>query len=100
REIYRTSHKIRPYIQPGDAIASNKQYRESYILAYHLDGRFYGIPRENCPKRELESELNKYHIRHFLVWDEATEIKLPLSNYRKIKIKGVKEPVLYSLNRH
>ncbi len=99
REIYRTSHKFRPYIQPGDAIASNKQYRESYILAYHLDGRFYGIPRENCPKPELESELNKYHIRHFLVWDEATETKLPLPNYRKIKIEGVREPILYTLNR-
>jgi hypothetical protein len=99
REIYQTSHKFRPYIQPGDAIASNKQYKDSYRLAYHLDGRFYGIPRENCPKRELESELNKYQIQHFLVWDEATEIKLPLSNYRKIKINGVKEPILYSLNR-
>jgi len=97
KSIYFTSKSLANHIHRGDNIASNKEYRNSYYLAYHLDARYYGIPRENVSKQELEVELDKFNVQYYLVWEESLEKNLPLSKFRKVKVEGIEEPRLYTL---
>ena len=97
QSIYLLSQKFKNHIRPGDRIASNTERIRTMYLAYHLDARYYGPARPNISEQDLENELRKFNIRHYLVWGELVENKLSLSGYEQVDADGIIEPKLYSL---
>jgi len=104
--IYLLSQKFKNHIRPGDRIASNTtgdriasntEWSLTLYLAYHLDARYYSTARANISEQDLEDELRKFNIHHYLVWGEPVESHLSLSGYQQVDIDGIIEPKLYSL---
>jgi hypothetical protein len=97
KSIYLLSQKFKNHIHPGDRIASNTEWPRTLYLAYHLNARYYSTARPNISKQDLENELQKFDIHHYLVWGESVESHLSLSGYQQVNIDGIIEPKLYSL---
>ncbi len=97
QSIYLLSQTLKNHIRPGDRIASNTERSRTMYLAYHLDARYYSTARANISEQDLEDELRKFNIRHYLVWGEPVENNLSLSGYQQVDIDGIIEPKLYSL---
>ncbi len=97
QSIYLLSQTFKNHIRPGDRVASNTERLRTMYLAYHLDARYYSTARANISEQDLEEELHKFNIRHYLVWGEPVENKLSLSGYEQVDIDGTIEPKLYSL---
>jgi hypothetical protein len=74
--IYPLSQKLKETIHPGDRIASNKGWGMSLFIAYYLDASYYGIPKDPADKETLDKELHKYHINHYLIWDNGKLVKV------------------------
>jgi len=97
KSIFLLSQKFKNHIRPGDRIASNTEWYHTLYLAYHLDARYYSTARANISEQDLEDELRKFNIHHYLVWGEPVESHLSLSGYQQVDIDGIIEPKLYSL---
>ena len=97
KPIYLLSQKFRDHIRPGHRIASNTEWAHALFLAYHLDARYYGTAKANISEQDLEDELRKFNIHHYLVWGEPVESLRPSSGYQQVDIDGIIEPKLYSL---
>jgi len=97
RSIYLLSQTLKNHIHPGDRIASNMEWHRTMYLAYHLNSRYYGVARANISEQNLEDELRKFNIHHYLIWGEPVENSLPLSGYKQVDIDGTIEVKLYSL---
>jgi len=97
KSIYLLSQKFKNHIRPGHRIASNTEWTHTLYLAYHLDARYYSTAKANISEQDLEDELRKFSIHHYLVWGEPVESLRPLSGYQQVDIDGIIEPKLYSL---
>ena len=97
KSFYLLSQKLSNHIRPGHRIASNTEWRPTLYLAYHLDARYYSTAKANISEQDLEDELRKFNIHHYLVWGELVENHLSLSGYQQVDIDGIIEPKLYSL---
>ncbi len=73
KNIYHLSRRLESLSDIRGNAASNDRWRESLCLAYHMNFRYYGIPRPGIAENDLQSELRRNHIDYFLVWDEGGE---------------------------
>ncbi len=102
-DMYNMSTDLQKYNIKGN-IASNREYvpvhdawHKTFRLAYWLNSRYYGQPKENISDGELETELKKHNINYYFFWGGSNSPNQLLSQYKELtngEIPGLK---IYSL---
>ncbi len=64
---------LKQRISPQDRIASNTNWAGTLFLSYHLNCRYYGMPKQNMTVAELKKDLEKYHVNYYFVWGGGPE---------------------------
>ena len=85
-------------------IASNREYvpvhdswHKTFRLAYWLDSRYYGQTKAGSNGIELKSELEKYDIDYYFLWDDGSRIPQVLSDYQEVTQDIIPGLRIYSL---
>lgn len=97
--IYDLSQVLKSRIGKGHKIASNTNWPSVLYLSYHLEGKYYGVPKGNISGAELNSELEKYGIEYFFVWGGAAGDYRFLSNYEEISGGRIPGLQIYGLKK-
>jgi hypothetical protein len=74
-------------------IASDNYWFNTLFLSYHCGWSYYGKPAENISNEKLLSDLKKFNINYYLVWNNTPESRTLLSSYKEItngKLPGLK----------
>jgi len=97
KDIYELSNTLKYSYNMHGRIASNKEYHKSVYLSYYLKAKYLGMSKRNLNVEELQSELKKFKIEFYFVWDEFNKDYKFLSDFEEIthgKIAGLR---VYSL---
>jgi hypothetical protein len=97
--IYDLGQVLKSRIGKGHKIASNTNWPSVLYLSYHLEGKYYGVPKRNISGAELNSELEKYGIEYFFVWGGAAGDYRFLSNYEEISGGRIPGLQIYGLKK-
>ena len=97
--LYGLSEALKSPIEQGRKIASNTNWPATFFLSYHLGCKYYGIPKGNITRAELNSELEKYGIDYFFVWGGTAGDFRFLSNYEEITGGRVPGLQIYGLKK-
>lgn len=102
-EMYYMSTDLIKYNIKGN-IASNREHvpvhdawHKTFRLAYWLDSRYYGQPKEEISDNDLQDEFNKYEIDYYFFWGRSDTAPQFLSQYNEVtngEMPGLK---VYSL---
>jgi hypothetical protein len=82
--IYGLSEALKSRIGQGRKIASNTNWPSTLYLAYHLNCKYYGVPKENVTRAGLNSDLGKYGIDYFFAWGGTAGDYNFLTNYEEM----------------
>ena len=94
KDIYELSDILRDDYGIQGRIGSNDYFANSLYIAFYLDVPYYGKARKDIDARELESDLRKYDIDYFLVWDEDDRAE-ELIDYEEITNGELKNLKIY-----
>jgi hypothetical protein len=97
--IYGLSEVLKSRIGQNQKIASNTNWPSMLYLAYHLNCKYYGVPKENTTRAELNSDLGKYGIDYFFAWGGTAGDYRLLSNYKEITGGGIPGLQIYDLKK-
>lgn len=89
---------LKQRILPQDRIASNTNWAGTLFLSYHLNCKYYGMPKQQAAVAELKKDLEKYRIDYYFVWGDSGEVHW-LSAYPEItggRMPGLR---IYSLKQ-
>ena len=92
KDVHTMSRELRKLLDMRARAASSQNWRESLCLSYHLNLKYYGIPRPGITERDLQSELRRNSIDYFFVWDEGRNYSRYLSDYEEVtrgKVPGL-----------
>jgi len=103
KEMHDLGTKLNKLYDIKGNIASNRQkthdsWHKTFRLAYWLQSRYYGQPREDISDNELMNELKRYNIDYYFFWGDSENIPHFLLRYKELthgEIPGLK---IYSLN--
>jgi len=84
KRIYTLNRRLEKWCNISGRVASNENWRESLCLAYHMNLRYYGMPRPGISEVDLERELRRNTIDYFFVWDEGRDYSRFLSDYEEV----------------
>jgi hypothetical protein len=82
--VYMLSRSLRPVVPAGSNLAANTGWAGGLYIAYHLDCRYYGIPRRDISAGQLREELERFGIEYYLVWGRGDFEASALSDCREI----------------
>ncbi len=90
-ELYNLSKTLKSEYDVKGNIASNKYWRETMILSYYLNSRYYGQSRY-IDDEDLLNELRRNNIDFYFVWGEKNDRShfLPYREITDGKIKGLR----------
>ncbi len=77
-------------------VATNNRLIEMYYLNYYMNNTFYG-QLQNNNSSQLRSELEKYGVNYYFVWDSSNQPS-NMSGYNEITKNKIKNLKVYSLN--
>lgn len=97
--IYSLSEVLKSRIGQGQKIASNTNWPSTLYLAYHLNCKYYGVPKENVTRAGLNSDLGKYGIDYFFAWGGTTGDYNFLTNYEEMTGGGIPGLQIYGLKK-
>ncbi len=97
QDVYTAAKRLEGVHYIRGNIASNREWHNSLYIAYHLQSKYYGIPRRRKDREGLLPQLRHDHIDYYLVWGEDRDAFSSLS--RCAELTGGKVPGLgvYSL---
>jgi hypothetical protein len=78
-------------------VATNGRLIEMYYLNYYMNNTFYGQLPNNISALELRSELKKYGVNYYFVWDNSNQSSY-MYGYNEITNNKIKNLKVYSLN--
>ena len=79
-------------------IATNNEYENTVILNYYLNTTSYGQAQTNITALELRSQLKKFGINYYFVWDNSNQ-SADLQDYKEITNGSINFYLkVYSLN--
>jgi len=84
KDIYELNRRLQETCMIKGNVASYNNWRESLYLSFHLNVRYYGVPKPGIADPDLEMELKRNDIDYFLVWDRAWEDIGFLSDYQEV----------------
>ncbi len=95
KDIYDLSLALSQYGIKGNIAADNRAWNDwhkTLYICFHLNLKFYGIPKPGEPFAELVDDFKKYDIDYFFVWGDGN-LSLLSAKYREItgnRIAGLK----------
>jgi hypothetical protein len=95
----RLAEAFRGQILPGQKIASDAERWQSFYLAFRLNAQYYGIRSWTDNARQVEADLDKWGIEHYLVWDVREGDDRGLPEFERVDTVPAHRPVLYSRRR-
>ncbi len=93
KDLYLISRTLDEHCEIKGRVASNMNWSETLKVSYHLNLRYYGVPKPGAGEKELEAELRKHGIEFFFVWDEEGEEISFLSEHEEVtggKVAGLR----------
>lgn len=96
RSVYLISESLKNEGLNGAKIASNRDYGASVCVAYYTNARYYGQKKPKMSEEEMISELKKFGINYYLVWDKAATEKESLKKVKEVTV-GARSLVVYSV---
>lgn len=99
RSAHQAGSLLQDEITERSKIASDRQFRKSLFISYHLNSGYYGIGRPTASSDEILAELEKHEIEYYLVWRESEENAGILANFEEITVPGLEKPKVYRIKR-
>jgi hypothetical protein len=78
-------------------VASNDNLPDMNYLAYYMNITSYGQPQNNISASNLRSDLKKYKIDYYFIWDNSNQSAY-MGNYSEITNGKLKNLKVYLLN--
>ncbi len=92
-EIYNLAENLNKYdIQGTNIAASSADWRDSLILSYYLDTKYYGLTKLNSSEKEISEELHKNNIEYYIWWLNHS---IDIPGYEKIEDPSFSYPIVY-----
>lgn len=96
---YKAGSLLQNEISERSTIASDKHFRKSLFISYHLDSRYYGIPKPSATSDEILAELEKHEIDYYFAWNQLEMDAGAYSGLEKIIVPGLKQPEVYRIKK-
>ena len=95
-DSYYQSNILNQYGVHGN-VASNDNLPNMNYLAYYMNITSFGQPQNNISASKLRSDLKKYKIDYYFIWDNSNQSTY-MGNYSEITNGKIKNLKVYSLN--
>ena len=95
-DSYYQSNILNHYGVHGN-VASNDNLHQINYLAYYMNITSFGQPQNNITASKLRSDLKKYKIDYYFIWDNSNQSTY-MGNYSEITNGKIKNLKVYSLN--
>jgi hypothetical protein len=98
KEIYYLSENLKNYgIEGSNIAASSADWRDTLILSYYLDTKYYGLTNPKSSEKEISDELHNNNIK-FFIWWQKDSIDIP--GYNRLVDPNLNYPIIYKLNEN
>lgn len=95
KEIYNLAENLKKQgIQGNNIAASSIDWRDTVILSYYLDAKYYGLTKTSSGK-EISEELKRNDIKYYIWWRKEP---IDIPGYEKIKDSIFIYPSIYKLS--
>ena len=95
-DSYYQSNILTQYGVHGN-VASNDNLPNMNYLGYYMNITSFGQPQNNISATKLRSDLKKYKIDYYFIWDNSNQSTY-MGNYSEITNGKIKNLKVYSLN--
>ncbi len=95
-DTYYQSNILNQYGVHGN-VASNDNLPNINYLGYYMNITSFGQPQNNITPTKLRSDLKKYNIDYYFIWDNSNQSAY-MGNYSEITNGKIKNLKVYSLN--
>lgn len=93
KDIYKIAENLKKYdIQGSNIAASSADWRDSLILSYYLNTRYYGLTKLNSSEKEISEELHRNNIKYYIWWRKES---IDIPGYEKLIDPGFSYPTVY-----
>lgn len=58
-------------------VASDRDWRESVYVCFHLGCRYYGVASEEISEQQLRAQMSRYSVDYYLAWDDQRAVTAP-----------------------
>lgn len=95
KDIYNLAENLKKQgIQGGNIAASSADWRDTLILSYYLNSKYFGLTKPSSTPKEISEELHKNEIKYYIWWHKEP---INIQGYEKIKESGFSYPIIYGL---
>jgi hypothetical protein len=102
RAGYRDAVALGGILPRGASIAaeSDHSYHRALYAAYHLNARFFGVPRSGAGADETLRDLRRAGVQYFLVWGDEPLRRFPfLAQMRNLADGRLTEPKVFAISQ-
>jgi hypothetical protein len=94
--IYNLAENLKEYgVQGSNIAASSVDWRDTLILSYYLDTKYYGLTKPLSSEKEISEELHRNNIEYYILWSNES---MDIPGYEKLKDPGFVYPQVYQLS--
>ncbi|EKQ52027.1 MAG: hypothetical protein B655_2037 [Methanobacterium sp. Maddingley MBC34] len=96
KDVYNMAENLKPYGAQGSNIAANSaDWRDTLILSYYLDTKYYGLTKPESSGKEISEELHRNNISFYMLWRNES---IDITGYEKLEDPGFSYPKVYQLS--
>lgn len=96
KDIYNLAENLKKYDIQGSNIAANSiDWRDTLILSFYLDSKYYGVTKPSSSEEEISEELTSNNIKYYIWWQKDTVI---IPEYKKLNDTGLIYPNVYRVS--